>query len=201
MTAPRPVASAAIDIPGTVSGATVVISHRVKPYQDDGYLAWLATIEPRVRGAAGFLDVQIIRPIADLTAIYTIILRFDTREHLEAWMHSDERSRLIDLARPLLATDDDFCIRSGLDFWFLPGEAKAKIPPRWKQFVLSWSAIFPLVLTLPQVVVPRLLAFGLPDWHPLHVLIITGMVVALMIYVVMPRYTRLVKGWLFSSVS
>ena len=194
MPAAQPIAPA---IPETPPGATVVITHRVKECQHDRYNAWLATIFPRVQRSAGFLDVHIIKPIPDLTSTYTVLLRFDTHENLEAWMHSDERARLIDLVRPWLATDDDFYIRSGLDFWFTPSEAKAKIPARWKQLLLSWSAIYPLVLTMPLLVVPLLRASGMPEVHALDVLAVTGVVVSLMIYVVMPRYTRLVKAWLF----
>ena len=38
--------------------------------------------------------------------------------------------------------------------------------------------------------VPQLRAGGVPDLHALDVLAVTGVVVSLMIYVVMPYYTR-----------
>jgi antibiotic biosynthesis monooxygenase (ABM) superfamily enzyme len=178
-------------------GATVVITHRVRDGQQAGYIDWLNEIGPVCRASAGHLDLQIIRPVVGLTATFTVIIRFDTREHLQEWMYSAERRRLIEKVRPLLVTGDDFFIRSGLDFWFTPEGAKAKVPVRWKQFLVTWSAIYPLVLGVPMVVAWILSRVGFPDNHYLATLIDTGTVVFLMVYVVMPRYTRLIQRWLY----
>lgn len=180
------------------TGATAVITHRVLDGQQAGYENWLNEIGPLCRSYAGHLDLQIIRPIAGLTTTYTVVIRFDTHEHLEAWMGSGDRKRLIEKARPLLAKDDDFFIRSGLDFWFTPEGAKAKVPLRWKQFLVTWSAIYPLVLGVPLIVAPLLRLLGIPRNHYIDTLCVTGAVVSLMVYFVMPRYTRLIQHWLFN---
>ena len=179
------------------NGATVVISHRVCPDQHDGYDVWLNEISPICRASKGFLDLQIVRPISGLTSTYTVVIRFETRDHLEGWMNSLERKRLIEKARPLLVKDDDFYISSGLDFWFIPEGAEAKVPIRWKQALVTWSAIYPLVLGMPLLVLPLLRQVGLPANRYVDTLIVTGTLVALMVYVVMPRYTRLIQRWLF----
>ena len=179
-------------------GATVVITHRVREGGHDRYEEWLDRIEPACRAYPGHLDWHIVRPIKGLTATYTVVIRFDTREHIEAWMHSDDRKRLIEEVQPLLAKDDDFFIRSGLDFWFTPEGAQAKVPVRWKQFLVTWSAIYPLVLVMPLLVAPTLRCAGLPEWRALTTLVATGTIVLLMTYVVMPRYTKLLKRWLFT---
>lgn len=179
------------------AGATVVITHRVRDGKHESYNTWLNEIGPLVRGWKGHLDWQIIRPLTGLTGTYTVVIRFDTRENLESWMHSPERLRLIDKVQPLLAAKDDFYIRSGLDFWFTPEGAKARVPVRWKQFLVTWSAIFPLVLGASLTLPPLMRALGLPDNHYAYTLLATGAVVFLMVYVVMPRYTRLLQRWLF----
>ncbi|MGB5056869.1 MAG: hypothetical protein WBO24_20930 [Nitrospirales bacterium] len=179
-------------------GATAVITHRVRDGQQEGYDAWLNEIGPLCRSYPGHLDLQIIRPIPGLTATYTVIIRFDAREHLQKWMSSQDRKRLIEQVRPLLAQDDDFFIRSGLDFWFTPEGARAKVPVRWKQFLVTWSAIFPLVLVLPLVVALGLRQLGVPHNHYLDLLLSTGLVVWVMVYLVMPHYTKLIQRWLFS---
>jgi len=179
-------------------GATVVITHRVREGWHDGYEEWLDKIAPLCKAYPGHLDWHIVRPIKGLTATYTVVIRFDTREHLEAWMHSADRKRLIEEVQPLLAKDDDFFIRSGLDFWFTPEGAKAKVPVRWKQFLVTWSAIYPLVLVMPLLVVPVMRFTGVPEWRALTTLVATGAIVGLMTYVVMPRYTKLLKRWLFT---
>ncbi len=179
-------------------GATVVITHRVREDKHPEYEQWLGEIAPRCKASPGCLDWQIVRPIPDLTETFTVVIRFDTVDHLKQWMESPERARLIDQVRPLLVTGDDFFISSGLDFWFTPTGAKARIPVRWKQYLLTWSAIYPLALGVPALVVPALEGVGAPNSQSLTTLIVTGVVVFLMVYLVMPRYTRLVQRWLFS---
>jgi antibiotic biosynthesis monooxygenase (ABM) superfamily enzyme len=178
-------------------GATAVITHRVRGEKHPQYEQWLREIAPLCSSYPGHLDLHIVRPIATLTETYTVIIRFDTQAHLKAWMASDTRATLIEKVRPLLVTDDDFFLSSGLDFWFAPQEARAKIPIRWKQNLVTWSAIYPLVLGVPLIVLPVLRYLQIPENHYFDTLIVTGTVVSLMVYVVMPRYTRLIQRWLF----
>ncbi len=185
------------EINPTERGATVVITHRVQLGKESLYDDWLDEISPLCRSSEGLLDWQIIRPLAGLTSTYTVVLRFDTAEHLQNWMDSEHRKRLIEKVKPILAKDDDFFIKSGLDFWFTPEGARAKVPVRWKQFLVTWSAIYPLALGVPLIVIPLLRLLGIPQDHYLDTLMITGTVVAFMVYLVMPHYTKLVHRWLF----
>ena len=179
------------------AGATVVITHRVGTGHQTAYETWLDEIGPICRQAPGHLDWQIIRPIPGVTGTYTVVIRFDTRHNLENWMNSDARRSLIEKVRPLLAKDDDFYIRSGVDFWFAPEGAQAKLPVRWKQFLVTWSVIFPLALVVPLLLLPALHRAGLPPNHYLDTLLVTGVVVALMVYLIMPHITKVLKRWLF----
>ncbi|ROH88823.1 antibiotic biosynthesis monooxygenase [Stagnimonas aquatica] len=181
----------------TNPGATVVISHRVRADRHAEYEAWLKQIAPLCQAAPGHLDWQIVRPVAGLSESYTVIIRFDSTATLRQWMDSPTRARLIEQALPLLVQGDDFFVSSGLDFWFTPAGAKAKLPVRWKQYLLTWSAIYPLVMAVPLLVTPLLRALGAPEQRWLSSLAVTATVVFLMVYVVMPRYTRLVQRWLF----
>ena len=183
--------------PNDGAGATAVITHRVRADKHPEYEHWLNEIAPLCKAAPGYLDWHIVRPIIGLTATYTVVVRFDTRAHLQHWMESAERNRLIAQVHPLLASGDDFFISSGLDFWFTPAQAKAKVPPRWKQYLLTWSAIYPLALGVPPVVTPVLHFLGVPHYVALTTLAVTAVIVFMMVYVVMPRYTRLMQRWLF----
>jgi len=144
------------------------------------------------------LDWHLVPPIPGATEAYAVIIRFQTTEHVMSWMSSSERKRLIAKVRPLLVSEDDFYISSGLDFWFTPAGAKAKVPVRWKQFLLTWSAIYPLALGVPRLVLPALGAIGFSPNVLTNTLVVTAVVVFLMVYVVMPRYTRLAQRWLFA---
>jgi len=178
-------------------GATVVITHRVRNDKHPDYEKWVEEIAPLAKEACGHLDWHIVRPIPGLSETYTVIIRFDTEAHLKEWMDSPIRARLIDKVRPLLVTGDDFFISSGLDFWFAPVGAQAQVPVRWKQYLVTWSAIYPLVLGVPFFVTPVLRYLGIPDIRFISTFAVTGIVVCLMVYVVMPRYTKLIQRWLF----
>lgn len=179
-------------------GSAVVITHRVLEGRQSDYEQWLNEIAPLCKASAGNLDWHIIRPIPGLTATYTVLIRFDTTAHLRDWMESPIRARLIQQVQPILAGPDDFFVSSGLDFWFTPAGAKARIPTRWKQYLVTWSAIYPLVLGVPLAVAPLLRALGISDNVLLTSLVVSGTVVFVMVYVVMPRYTKLVQRWLFT---
>lgn len=190
--------SNASEVRGNNPGATVVINHRIREGGSAAYENWLQVIGQVCRSYPGHLDWQIIRPIAGLSGTYTVVIRFDTEDHLRQWMFSDERKHLIEQVRPLFVADDSFHIRTGLDAWFVPEGSSASAPVRWKQVLVTWSAIFPLVLGVPLVVSPLFHALGIPENHYLNTLVVTGTVVFLMGYVVMPHYTRLLRRWLFA---
>lgn len=183
--------------PAINDGATVVITHRVRSDRHAEYERWLDEIAPLCRASPGHLDWHIVRPIPGVTETYTVIVRFDTTEHLKVWMESSVRQRMIEKVQPIFVGADDFFVSSGLDFWFTPAGARARVPVRWKQYLITWSAIYPLALGVPLLVVPALRAFGVAAHPAITTLVVTAVVVCLMVYVVMPRYTRLARRWLF----
>jgi len=68
-------------------------------------------------------------------------------------------------------------------------------PPRYKLFLLTWLAIYPLITGI-------LLLFG--SWLNalpllLRTLLLTGLLVYLMTYVVMPKLTKLFHQWLYRN--
>ena len=178
--------------------ATVVITHRVRDSHQNDYESWLKEIGVVARSYPGHLGALIIRPVPGASSTYTIVIRFDTQEHLHAWMGSPERDRLIAKVQPCLVEDDRYDVQSGLDFWFTPEGVKPKFPKKWKQSLVTWSAIFPLVTGMSLLVNALVDALGIPHNYYLNTLVITGIVVLLMVYVVMPRYTKLVHRWLYA---
>jgi antibiotic biosynthesis monooxygenase (ABM) superfamily enzyme len=168
----------------------------VRDAQHEDYERWLGQILPVVAAAPGFLDVQVIRPVRGLTDGYTVILRFDHEAALRRWLTSPERRRLIDSVQPILAQGDSYTLHSGIDYLFTPQGVGLRAPVRWKQFLVTFTAILPLTLGLPLLIGPLLRAIGWGErW--VVVTVVSGVAVLLMVYVIMPRYTRLVRGWLY----
>ena len=178
-------------------GATVVITHHILDGKQQEYEDWLNEIGPICRNSPGNIDWQIIRPIPNLTFAYTVIIRFDTIENLRGWIDSQERKDLIKKANPLFSKDDKYYIKSGLDFLFLSENEHAKIPVRWKQYLVTWSAIYPLSIFTPLLILPLLRAMNFSQSRYIDSFFISGTIVLIMVYVLMPNYTKLIKKWLY----
>ncbi len=183
-------------MPNRNDGATLVITHRVLPGREREYEAWLEEIRPVSKSSLGHMDWQLVRPVPGVTSTYSAILRFDSRSNMDNWLSSDTRKQLIEKVRPLLVDNENLQVRSGLDFLF-SDSGSARAPLRWKQFLATWAALYPLSLTLPMVLLPVLRKCGLPPFRPLDIFLLNGVTVALMVYWVMPRFTKLVHRWLF----
>ncbi|SDF98123.1 hypothetical protein SAMN05421827_102308 [Pedobacter terrae] len=178
-------------------GASVVITHHILEGKQKEYEKWLDEIVPITKHSQGFIDLQIVRPIPKLTFVYTVIIRFDTIDNLKSWMESGDRKQIIEKASPFFRKNDRYQIKSGLDFLFNAENEGHKVPVRWKQYLVTWSAIYPLSLIIPVLLQPFLRWLGIPVNHYFDAFINSGCIVLLMVYLVMPNYTRLIKKWLF----
>ncbi len=173
-----------------------VIRHEVRPGHETAYEAWTREVLPIARTFDGHHGVAIVRP-PDGSRTYTIVLHFDTLDHLRAWLQSDVRQLLLSRVQAHLLQPGEVDIHPGLDFWLsIPGHRRAR-PHR--QFLLALSVIFPLSLLVPLALGPAL------EWIPggrasvVRALLISATIVGLMTYVVMPRYTRLAASWLYGE--
>src|SRR5687768_14730057 len=84
---------------------TSIIQHQVHVGAPAQYETWLQTITPAAQGFPGHQGVDIIRPSTGAD-VYIIVLRFDTLMHLQDWLGSDTRRRLIAEIEPLLASNE-----------------------------------------------------------------------------------------------
>jgi antibiotic biosynthesis monooxygenase (ABM) superfamily enzyme len=173
-----------------------IITHTIKAGEEARYEAWLTEMLSAVSRAPGYLGREVFRPAQGMRT-YTSIVRFDADDHLHAWSASETRHALVSRVSDLLTKGDVHEIRTGMDFWFTPEHATP--PKAWRQFLLVLSAIYPLSRIVPSLFTP--LFSVMPSLtHPLlRGLCIAAVVVGLMTFVVMPRYTRLVKRWLYEE--
>ncbi|AGI24091.1 Antibiotic biosynthesis monooxygenase [Pseudomonas sp. ATCC 13867] len=176
---------------------TLLIRHQVTPQHRDDYEAWIREISNASRQFPGHMGVAIIRPHG-AQAPYSLVLRFDTHEHLRDWIESPTRQRLVERARPWLQSIEEGEIETGLEFWFTPSRLAPLHARPFKQFLITLSAIYPLTQLLPWVLHP-LQNWIAPLREPwLFGLLVATVLVLLMVYLVMPRYTRFAARWLFS---
>lgn len=173
-----------------------VIRHEVRPDSDAAYEAWIREVVPIAQTFPGHQGVVAIRP-SDGSRTYTIVVHFDTREHLRAWLESGTRHDLLARIEPALLHPGEVEIRPGLDFWIpSPGLRRAR-PAR--QFLVALSVIFPLSILVPLALRPLFSLAPALDVLLVRALLAAAVIVGLMTYVIMPRYTRLVGRWLFEQ--
>ncbi len=177
----------------SLDSVTAVVEQRVRPDSIEPYERWLQEIVPLAARFPGHRGVNVIRPHAGSTA-YTITIRFDSLAHAQDWFDSNARHELLLQAQPWLETHEKLKTVSGLEFWFKSPEDKPV--PRYKQFILTLSAIYPLTMLVPALVRPAFEGSPFPGNFFVEHFASAAVVVALMVYLVMPRVTRLASRWL-----
>jgi antibiotic biosynthesis monooxygenase (ABM) superfamily enzyme len=185
--------------PSPARGQSMVVSvnrHTVIPGKDQEYEAWLREVIPVAGKAAGQRGLNIIRPHTG-SRTYTVVLHFDALTHLEQWLASEAWKRLIVDVQHLLQDGDQVEIRTGLEFWFTPPGSEQKHAKPHKQFLITLSVIFPLTMLLPWLLAPLFRAAPVLEVSAVTHFLTATMIVALMTYAIMPRYTRLMAAWLY----
>jgi antibiotic biosynthesis monooxygenase (ABM) superfamily enzyme len=127
------------------------------------------------------------------SADYTLLYSFTDRQALQAWLDSADRRVLVRQADDLAEQHLRLPSLTGLETWFtLPRRATIKPPPRWKMWLVSLVAIYPLVVIFQATIVPTI-----KPW-PLLVrsAVLPLTLLTLMTFVVMPVVTRVVQPWL-----
>lgn len=180
---------------GLAGTAALVITHDVKAGEEARYEKWLADILHEVGGKPGYLGREIFRP-APGTNTYTSVVRFVSAKQLNDWVASDARRDFVARASGLLEEGDRHEIRTGVDFWFTPKGSPA--PARWKQFLLTTSAVYPLSLIIPRLLAPLFEAAPALGHRLVAALLMAAILTGLLTFVVMPPYTRLMRRWLFA---
>jgi uncharacterized protein len=179
--------------PAADDPVTVLYSRRVKPGREADFEAWARGIVAAARQFPGHLGASVLD--APGSREYHILFTFADRRSLRAWLDSDERRRWLVRVGELLEADRGLQQLTGLETWFkLPGSNVPTMtpPPRWKMWLVSLIAVYPLVLAFQALVVPRMAWLPLP----LRALVFPLVLLTLMTFVVMPMVTRALRRWL-----
>lgn len=180
---------------------SLVVRHRVRAGAHAAYDAWLAETMRAASAYPGHQGVHVVRP-AGGGADYLVVVRFATSGQLNGWYQSAERARLLEAVQPHLQTGEQVSLGSGIDFLFPPeAPAGAQAPPKpaaWKQWLITTSVIWPLTMVVPWAMGPLFKAVPVLGMYGVEHGILAAVIVALVVWVVMPPYTRLLHSWLFA---
>jgi uncharacterized protein len=179
---------------GSDGPVTTTVTRRVKPGHEPFYEQFLEGIIAEASRFPGHLGVEVFRPESASAGEYRIVYRFDTGEHLRAWLDSDERAAWLERAGPHVIGPMRTQLLTGLETWFtVPGRPSTPPPPPYKMALVTWITIFPLITLVVVVLGPLLGRLALVP----GLAITTAVTVPIMTWLVMPRVTRLLRGWLY----
>ncbi|MFJ7314617.1 antibiotic biosynthesis monooxygenase [Pseudomonas sp. NPDC098747] len=178
---------------------TLIVKHRVKAGFEKPYEAWLRNIVSVAGRSDGHLGVDVMRSKHGGLDLFTCVLRFCSTEAMQRWLDSEQRQALIDEAAPMLADGDQTEIAPINEFWFAPLADAASPPPRWKQAVITLLVILPHTLLVPLIWGPLLGLHPILSNYVVATFLITLTIVLSVVYVFMPRVTRLFAPWLEAS--
>jgi antibiotic biosynthesis monooxygenase (ABM) superfamily enzyme len=178
---------------GTEGPVTTTVLRRVKPGHEAFYEQFLEGIIAAARRLPGHLGVEVFRPKSASAGEYRVVYRFDTGEHLRAWLDSDEHTAWLERAEPHVIGPIRRQFLTGLETWFtVPDRLGTPPPPPYKMALVTWITIFPLITLVVVVLGPLIGGLGLVP----RMAITTAVTVPIMTWVAMPRVTRLLRGWL-----
>ena len=124
---------------------TEIITVSVKPGMEEAYHAWVDRIRQMEARFPGYQGLQLQPPIPGLQDDWVSLLRFDTSEHLNAWLESDARRAALQEVEPFIDQREQQ-VATAFSGWFTFGDVPGQMPPNWKQAMIVMLILFPVVM-------------------------------------------------------
>jgi len=142
----------------------------------------------------GFLGTCII-PAKGGNNVWLSITRFDSQEHLDAWLGSAERAEILPQLRSLLDEEfDTITNRSPFGAIVRIVGGQPLTSPRWKMVLLVVSALFPTVVVLTRFLGIALEPLGLQSGIQMLIGNLVGTVI--LTFLLMPYFSRAFAWWI-----
>ncbi|MFD7775691.1 antibiotic biosynthesis monooxygenase [Streptomyces sp. NPDC059753] len=184
-----------IEGPDREEGVTAVISHDVRPGREEEFERWQDKILKEQEKFPGFMGTEFFRPVEGIQDHWVVAFRYDTREHLEAWLDSSRREHLLKEGRDYFASYDVRKVGTAFSGWFRFGSGEdEKAPPNWKQAMTVVLALYPTVMVLNLTVGHEFAVLGVPGYLGLFFGNILS--VSILSWLLMPLVNRVLAFWL-----
>lgn len=185
----------AADGTGVAPGADVteVVFSKVRAGMEDRYREWAGRIQAAQARYPGYRGMYLQPPAGGKSGHWTSILRYDTAEHLEAWMNAPERRELLAETRDFIESEELMRIATAFPGWIPLDPVTGEAPPNWKAAMLVLLGLFPVVM-----LEMRFLNLGRFGLHGSLATFIGNLVsVAITSFLTMPLCVRWFGWWLF----
>jgi uncharacterized protein len=170
---------------------TEIITVSVKPGMEEAYRDWVDRIRQVEARFPGYQGLELQPPIPGLQDDWVSLLRFDTAEHLNAWLESDDRREALQEVEQFTETRERQ-VASAFSGWFTFGDAPGQAPPSWKQSMIVLLTLYPIVMLELLFLNPLTQSLGMA----VATFIGNALSVAATGFVLIPLAIRALKWWL-----
>jgi antibiotic biosynthesis monooxygenase (ABM) superfamily enzyme len=174
------------------SGVTQIIFAKVNPDQFTAYQEWSSKVHAAEAKFPGFRGVYVQSAVQANGQHWITLLQFDTMEHLDNWLDSEERQTLLKEATTYVHTFESHRIISPYSGWFASIAKVGQVPPAWKQAMMVLLVLFPLVMMEFKYLSPMTDGLNIS----LATFIANSISVGLLTYPLMPLVIKAMEWWL-----
>lgn len=174
---------------------TEVIFSKVKAGMADRYREWAARIQAAQARYPGYRGMYLQPPVGG-GGHWTSILRYDSAEHLEAWMNAPERKALLAETADFIESEELMRLQTSFPGWVPLDPLTGDPPPNWKAALLVLLGLFPIVMLEMKFLGYLLDPLGVKN-ASLATFIGNVISVALTSFATMPLFVKWFGWWLF----
>lgn len=178
------------------TAATQVIFSQVKPGLEGGYREWATRMQQAQAHFPGYQGMY-FQPPAPGGTHWITMLRFDTAEHLNAWLASPERAEMLKEAGAFVEREELLRLATSFPGWVRINPETGKGPPDWKTALLVLLGLYPIVSLEIRYLMPFLTGLN----PAVSNFIGNVLSVAATSFLTMPYFVRLFDWWLFSDTN
>lgn len=169
---------------------TIVTSRAIRAGHEEDFEHWAERVNQLARAAPGYRAA--IR-LGQTAGFQHLLFRFDDQRAADTWQRSAAVSEHIALAAAFSTGLSQTKVGDRASFE-LPSDASAS---KWKRFVTTWLAVFPLLL-----VTSFMIRTALKDApQPLQLLLSSLLLTSALQWIILPRLQRHARFWLLQNSS
>jgi uncharacterized protein len=177
--------------------ASLVVEHLVPMRKGFAFRIWHANLTRIARRFSGYIRTDLCPPVKGKAIRWYSITHFDSPEHLNCWMQSDEREQLIKNGHRIFESYQFKSFATGLEGWFSDKTGSEHFglgPAAWKQNLAVVFALYPTVM-LQSLLFDY---FGIMVHWPLaNSMLVNNLITSsLLTWLVMPLVTKVLGFWL-----
>ncbi len=169
---------------------TCVVSMCIHPEHRDEHRRLQGEIVEALGSFEGFLRAETFEPVEGVQDETVVVFSFDSREHLDRWLGSEQRREMLDRMEPLIDGNRTVNVLGGFAGWF-PDE-DGRPAKTWKSAAVVLLALFPTSLTIAL-----LRGWLVPDLPLVPTVFVSNVLGVLALsYVLLPPLTARLSDWL-----